>query len=197
MTVKTESEALFELFCEKQRLDWARVPTGTGRTPDYRLKFGQTMVFVEIEQIKSEDGFGSRGGVHSRTVGDRVRRKIEEARKQLQAVSHEGSPTILLIYNKVDPMQAFGTETHDFVCAMYGELTVRLKDGRIEDSFHGRNSLLQKDVNTSFSAVGHLRRSSTGAEVRIFENIYARHPLPFREVPPCIEVMRVEIENAA
>lgn len=196
MTRRTDSEALFEQFCERHRLDWAPVETGPSRTPDYRLRIKSATVFVEIEQIESEDGF-QRDGVSSRTVGAHVRRKIADARKQLQTVSRGGSPTILLIYNKIDPLQLFGTETHDFVCAMYGELTVRLKDGCLEDSFHGRNSSLRSDVNTSFSAVGHLRRSPSGAEVRVFENIYARHPLPFEELPHCIEVVRVEVENAA
>jgi len=197
VTRKTESEELFEAFCERNCLDWARVESGPpAKTPDYRLTFESVTVFVELEQIESERGLET-SGVSSRTIGAHVRRKIADARKQLQLVSRDGSPTILLIYNKVDPMQAFGTETHDFVCAMYGELTVRLKDGRKEDSFFGRNASLRRSMNTSFSAVGHLRRCSDGSKVRVFENIYARHPLPFAKLPPCIEVVRVEVENAA
>lgn len=196
VTRKTESEVLFEAFCNRHRLDWATVETGPTKTPDYRLKFGSATVVVEIKQIESEDGFET-NGVSSRTVGDHVRRKIAEARKQLQAVSRIGTPTILLVYNSVDPMQLFGTETRDFVCAMYGELTVRLKEGRLEDSFYGRNSSLRSNMNTSFSAVGHLRRCAGGSDVRIFENIYARHPLPFDKLSPYIEVVRVEVENAA
>ena len=196
MTRKTKSEVLFEEFCECHQLDWAPVETGPAKTPDYRLRFGSTTVFVEIEQIESDDGLDPTG-VSSRTVGDHVRRKIAEARKQLQTVSRGGSPTILLIYNSVDPMQLFGTETHDFICAMYGELTVRLREGRLTDSFHGRNSLLRRGINTSFSAVGHLRQGQSGPEVRIFENIYSRYPLPFEQLPPCFDVVRIEVENAA
>ena len=129
MTYKTESEALFEDFCERHCLDWAPVETGATKTSDYCLRFGSSTVFVEIKQIESEDGFKT-NGVSSRTVGAHVRRKIAEARRQLQGVSRRGSPTILLIYNSVDPIQLFGTETHDFLCAMYGELTVRLTEAR-------------------------------------------------------------------
>jgi hypothetical protein len=91
----------------------------------------------------------------------------------------------------------FGTEEHDFVSAMYGELTVRLTNGRATDSFHGLNAKIRHDANTSFSGVGHLKRVADGAEVRLFENVYAKHPLPFEFLPACIEVVRAEVEHAA
>lgn len=196
MTAKTESEALFEAFCATHRLNWAPHGTKDTPTPDYQLTFGGAIVCVEIKQIESEVGFVA-GGLQSRSVGDHVRRKITEAKAQLQAASNAGFPTILLIYNTVDPRQAFGTEAQDFTFAMYGEWTVRLQDGHIEDSFHGRNSSLRPNMNTSFSALGHLRRTASGAEVKIFENAYARHPLPYEALPECIDVVRIEIENAA
>ena len=193
---KTESEVMFEAFCAKHHLDWEAVPTGPEKTPDYRLQFGPATVLVEIEQIESLKGFNP-GGVHSRTVGSHVRHKISEARRQLQTASQAGLPAILLIHNTVDPLQTFGTEPHDFICAMYGELTVRLVNGRAHDSFHGRNAKLRHDTNTSFSGVGHLRRTADCAEVKVFENIYAEHALPFELMPPCFEVVRIEVEHAA
>ena len=196
MTRKTESEVLFEGFCSQHLLDWEPIPTGPGRTPDYKLRFKDHTVLVEIEQIESQAGFNP-GGVSSRTVGSHVRHKISEARKQLKTAYEAGLPAILLIHNTVDPMQAFGTETHDFICAMYGELTVRLIKGHSDGSFHGRNAKLRQGVNTSFSGVGHLRRIRGGADVTVFENVYADFPLPFDVLPSCIEVMRVEVEHAA
>lgn len=196
MSRKTESEALFERFCGQHRLDWTPIPAGSGKTPDYRLQFQGCTVLVEIEQIESRTGFHS-SGASSRTVGSHVRHKISEARKQLKTASEAGLPAILLIHNTVDPWQTFGTEDHDFVCAMYGELTVRLTNGRATDSFHGRNAKIRRDANTSFSGVGHLKRVGDGAEVRVFENVYATHPLPFQLLPSCIEVVRVEVEHAA
>ena len=151
---------------------------------------------VEIEQIESQGGLNP-GGVSSRTVGSHVRHKISEARKQLKTASETGLPAILLIHNTVDPLQAFGTETHDFICAMYGELTVRLTNGRSSGSFHGRNAKIRQDANTSFSGVGHLKRVADGAEVTVFENVYAKCPLPFDVLPPCIELVRIEVEHAA
>jgi hypothetical protein len=187
---------LFETFCAQQHLDFEPIPTSAERTPDYRLQLGAATVLFEIEQIESLVGFEP-DGVSSRTVGAHVRRKIADARKQVQAGSQSGLPAVLLIYNTVDSLQAFGTETHDFICAMYGELTVRLFNSRAHNTFHGRNATLRHDVNTSFSGVGHLRRTAHGAAVTIFENIYAANPLPFDAIPPCLGVVRVEVEHAA
>ncbi len=196
VTRKTESEALFERFCVQHQLIWTPIPAGPEKTPDYKLQFQDHTILVEIEQIESCAGFEP-GGVSSRTVGSHVRHKISEARGQMKAASEGGLPAILLIHNTVDPWQVFGTEDHDFVCGMYGELTVRLNNGRASDSFHGRNAKIRHDANTSFSGVGHLKRVGDGAEVKIFENVYATHPLPFQLLPACIEVVRLEVEHAA
>lgn len=195
MSQDTESEKLFAAFCEAERLEFARIPAGPGRTTDFRISVGGTHILIEIEQIESTKGIDPTG-VSSRTVGDHVRSKILDARKQVQAAAREGSPTILLIYNQVDePFQSFGTEPHDFIAAMYGEHTVRIVEGRVAESYHGRNATL-RGKNTSFSAVGHLRRTESGAEIKIYENAYAKNPLPFPSLPDCIEVVRVEVPNA-
>ncbi|MBK9595004.1 MAG: hypothetical protein IPO57_06475 [Rhodocyclales bacterium] len=137
------------------------------------------------------------GGVSSRTVGAHIRQKILDSRKQVQVGAKLGAPSILLVYNNLDPMQLFGTEQHDFIAAMYGEMTVELKDSRIVDSYHGRNSLLRDDHNTSFSAVGHLRHSATGPIVRLYENAFARNSLNIVSLPPCFEVVYVEVTQRA
>ncbi|MGE3450321.1 MAG: hypothetical protein AB7I06_02835 [Burkholderiales bacterium] len=196
VTRKTQSEALFESFCRRHLLDWSPIPTGVDKTPDYRLQFGSSTVLFEIEQIESVSGFLP-DDVSSRTVGARVRQKIADARRQMQVASKAALPAVLLIYNTVDPLQAFGTEAHDFVCAMYGELTVRLVKGKAGGSFLDRNATLRRDANTSFSGVGHLKRFGDTAEVTIFENIYAANALPFDAFPPCFEIMRIEVEHAA
>ncbi len=193
---KTESEVLFEAFCAAQFLDCAPIPTGSGKTPDYRLQLGRAAVLIEIEQIESRKGFNP-GGVHTRTVGSHVRHKINEARHQLKTASAASLPAILLIFNKIDPLQTFGTEPHDFIGAMYGDLTVRLFREKPPRSFHGRNAKLRHNANTSFSGVGHLKRLIDGAEVKIFENVYAKHPLPFDDLPSCFEIVRVEVDHAA
>lgn len=193
----TKSEDLFEDFCRLNLLNWERVPAGTSRTPDYKLLFGPHQVAVEIKQIEGTMNLDC-NGVSSRTVGSHVRQKITKARKQLQSSAHCGLPAILLVHNTVDPHQMFGTEQHDFISAMYGEITVRISksNGRVGRPYQGRNARLRHDANTSFSCVGHLRQLHHGATMTLYENVYAAHPLPFEEVPSCIEVIRIEVEHA-
>jgi hypothetical protein len=137
MTAKTESEVLFESFCDLNRIHWEPVPVAESRTPDYLLRLaGDRAIYVEIKQIDSDHSFNARRGASSRTVGSHVRQRIVDSRRQVQVAKKEGVPGVLLIYNRLDPLQLFGTEQHDFIAAMYGEMTVVLTQGRMTDSFN-------------------------------------------------------------
>lgn len=195
MTTRTQSENLFEAFCRQNSLAFERVREGASKTHDFNLQCGPVTVAVEIEQIESLKGYSPSAPSH-RVVGSHVRHKITEARGQLQAAARSGVPTILLIHNTVDPLQMFGTEQYDFICAMYGELTARVLDDSLGRPFHGRNAKLRHNANTSFSGVGHLERRGEGHKVTVYENVFAAHPLPFEHLPPSIDVVRVVVEDA-
>jgi hypothetical protein len=169
------------MFCRQRLLVCSRVEAGTEKSHDYELDLGgSTNVAVEVEQIASKRGLGDRG-LSIRNVGWHVRVKISEARNQIRAASHCGMPTVLLIYNAVDPMQLFGTEQHDFLAAMYRDLTVRIVRGVAQDPFRDRNAALQQDGNTSFSAIGRSMGRRDGVYVTLYENVFARHPLSYAE----------------
>lgn len=189
------SEFLFEQFCDANRISWVKLPTGKIPTPDYRVSVNGDTINVEIKQIESTDCSAPLENAISHSVGVHVRQKIDGARKQLQASSKAGIPCILLIYNAVDPMQLLGTEKHDFLAAMYGDMTLLIKNTVVADSFYGRNSKLRPKQNTSFSALGHLRNSHNGPTVRLFENSFARIPLNYESLPSCFEVVRIEIAD--
>ena len=194
MTVKTKAEIVFEEFCNSNNLRWEKIKEGENRTPDYKIYLGGELVFVEIKQIDKDENFGPESS--SRTEGSHIRRRIHSARKQVQVGSNEGAPSVLLVYNNLDPWQAFGTEQHDFIDAMYGERTVVFnKDiNAITDSFQGRNRSLEEEKNTSFSAVGLLHKRKDKAGVHVYENVFAKNPLDFSKIPNCIEVTRIKIE---
>jgi hypothetical protein len=195
---KTESEVLFESFCDINRIPWVRVEQGDLPTPDYVVTFpGTGQVYFEIKQIDEDPNFRALGGVSTRTVGNHVRSKIDAARAQMKVGANLGAASVLLIHNHLDPLQLFGTERHDFLTAMYGEMTVFLKNGRIADSFHGRNAKLRKDNNVSFSAVGHLQRSPFGPVIEMYENVFAQIRLDVSSVPECFGILRVEIVESA
>lgn len=191
----TSGELAFEAFCEIHGIRFKRVEEGESPTPDYEAQLNDIVAYVEIKDIVADENFVT--PVRTRTVGSHVRAKIGEAKVQLQAAAKTGVPTLLLIYNALDPLQIFGTEEHDFVHAMYGELTVSvsLTTNQVSESFFGRNKSFADNKNTSFSAVGCIRSIYGKMVVVIYENAFARNPLDFASMPDCIEVKRVQIED--
>lgn len=197
MSNLTQSEALFEHFCRLNSLEWQRVIAGPTSSPDYRLRFDDCFVAFEIKQLDNPAGF-SPFGVSTRQLGQHIRSKINEARQQLKAASQAREPGVLLIYNAADPLQMFGTEEHDFLCAMYGELTVTISPSHASDFYHGKNAKLRHNANTYFSGVGLIRRGGNQPpQVTIYENAYASTPLPFDALPECIRVLRVNVSITA
>ena len=195
MSRKTNSETLFEQFCNSNALPLSRIQEGESPSPDYCVRLGVLDVYFEIKQIDKDTEFSAVSS--SRTIGSHVRAKIKEARNQVRTAAKLGAPAVLLIYNNLDPLQRFGTEQLDFVAAMYGEPTVLLSNesGQIVDSFHGKNKALRENKNNSFSSVGVLRVEPAGTvSVHVYENIYAQVPLPYETLPSCITFNRMEVK---
>jgi hypothetical protein len=193
--VKTNGEILFENFCDSNQITWKKIEEGTVPTPDYRVLLEDQAVYVEVKQIDRDDNFSA--GLGSRIVGSHIREKIKEARSQVKAGSSTGSPSILLVYNNLDPMQMFGTSEHDFITAMYGEMTLVFNkaENRFTDSFYGRNRSFNEDRSVYFSALGFLSNIGGKIRVEIYENVFAQNPLDFSKIPSCINVTRVNLSR--
>jgi hypothetical protein len=192
MTEKTHSEILFERFLTENRIRFFAIPIGIGKTPDYSVTIANFEVIFEVKEIGGCNSWTN--GLHSRIVGEDIRKTINKAKSQLQSESARGKPTVLLIYNNYDPAQLFGTEDHDFEHAMYGEYTLRInRDTRtIIDRFHGRHASFQSKKNTSISALGRLKEQGREASLilTLYGNIHASVPLDYSCFPPCFEVTR-------
>jgi len=203
--MKTKSERLFEEFLILNGYAFEKIKEETTPRPDYRVSIAGARVVFELKELAKDKDFGvvrdpSRPHIKSftRIVGDHIRRRIEGSRKQVQFASDQGFPTVLLIYNSVDPVfQLFGTEPHDFLTAMYGELTLILnrETGAASDLFNGKNQLLQEQKNTSFSALGHLCDRGGTTTVTLFENVFARIKIPYHCLPRSFEVHKFEIST--
>ena len=192
--MKTKAEILFESFCESNQILWEKIKEDMTPTPDYRVIFDDHVVYIEVKQLDKDDNFSAASS--SRTVGSHIREKIKAARNQVRAFSSTGFPSILLVYNNLDKMQIFGTEEHDFITAMYGEMTLVFNkaENKFTDSFYGRNRSFSEDKSVYFSAVGFLSNIGGTVKVQIYENAFAKNPLDFSKIPICIEVTRVELE---
>jgi hypothetical protein len=194
MSIPTAGESAFEAFCSANLIPFRKIKEEGASTPDYEIVLAGTVVYAEIKDIQEDENFGT--PVKTRIVGSHVRAKIGEAKPQLQPPARVGSPTILLIYNALDPYQTFGTEEHDFLAAMYGELTVsiNLDTKQVSDSYHGRNRSLAPNKNTSFSAVGAIYTRGGKLSVVLYENVFAKNPLSYSSLPACFVARRVQME---
>ena len=205
MSVNTKSEQVFELFCVTNEVAFEKIQESTSSRPDYLLHLDDLDLIFEVKELDEDKNFGvvtdparPHLKTNSRTLGDHVRRRIEAARKQIQYGTKLGIPSILLLYNTLDPVfQSFGTEDIDFTTAMYGEYTMLLnrQTGQNSELFNGRNQLLQENKNTSFSAVGRLCDRGGKARITLFENIFAKLKLPYQQLPRCFEVKRAELST--
>lgn len=203
VSVRTSSEEAFESFLADNNLAFERIVEENSARPDYLVEAGELRLMFEVKELAEDSNFRAIDDlsspvirVHSRIVGQHVRKKIHDARKQIQFAVRQGFPAILLLYNNLDPLHLFGTEDHDFLHGMYGELTLLIskRTGQVEgEPFYGRNQSVSALKNTSFSAVGRLAPISGKMTVTLFENAFAKVRLPYEQLPPCFEVKRVEI----
>jgi hypothetical protein len=204
--MKTKSESLFEGFLATNNLPFEKIKEEENtRTPDYRVSVGSAVIIFELKELAEDENFGvvkDSAYPHikssSRTLGDHIRRRIESSKKQIQFGGKQGIPSILLIYNNIDPVfQDFGTEPMDFTAAMYGAYTILInrENRTASDWFNGKDQMLQESKNTSFSAVGHLCDRDGRTTVTLYENVFARVKVPYGQLPACFDVRRIDVST--
>jgi hypothetical protein len=191
--MSTKSEELFEAFLTANGIAFSRieeVKEAGAKRPDYLVELDGASMIFEVKQLGDDDAAAQAQltGAWSSTPGNALRRLITRSKKQIQFGANQGFASILLVYNNTDPVfQSRGTDAFDFRTAMYGELTMLIdkQANASSEFFHGRKSGLQEDKNTSFSAVGHLCHRGGTTTVTLWENAYAKLPLPFDRLPSC------------
>jgi hypothetical protein len=192
---KTTSETLLEQFLTDHLLPFERIPVADSPRPDYAVGDGTPWgpIIFEVKELTEDDNFGQGDcKLSSRTVGDHIRSKINESRRQIQFGAEQGIPSVLLIYNALDPFHRFGTEPHDFRAAMHGDWTLLfgVESRKILAEGYGRNSSFREGHNTSFAALGHLVPVQRGIiMVRLFLNEHAKVPMP-DGLPSCFEIIQ-------
>ena len=95
---KTESEILFEIFCDAVHIPYVRIPCGAGKTPDYDITPGGNKIVAEVKQIEpgDDDERLLSAGASWSDQGRRVRQKIDAAKRQLKARSGGRFPALSL-----------------------------------------------------------------------------------------------------
>lgn len=128
------SETLFEELCTTHGIPCERVPTATGRTPDFAITLRYLRVICEVKQI--DPNFEDLQEIQNvrlaqatgRFVPNRLRAKLKNVSSPLKAASVAGSPTMLVIYDNT-PFKVY-TDHFDVVQAMFGAHTVAISTGR-------------------------------------------------------------------
>ena len=190
----TISEQLFERYCHVGVIPFRRLPTGDTQTPDYEIVLCGTSVIIEIKELTPNDE--ERRAIqelqenHSTnygwTVGNRVRYKIDSAKRQLERLAGK-FPGVLLLYD-ARPAPFHGVEPVDIMGAMYGcesiDIHVPDKPGEpVLFGMHrfGKGKKLRHDCHTYISAIGALWERHVDGHLHIdfFNNIHGSQPLPF------------------
>lgn len=195
---------MFENFLAANNLPFEKIKETTASTPDYLVSLRSSKIAFEVKELTEDENFsvddlknpGSKS--HSRILGDHVRRRIEGSKKQVQYGAKQGIPSVLLIYNNLDPVfQMFGTEPLDFTAAMYGAYTILInkQTGASDDWFNGKGQMLQAEKNTSFSGVGHICDRGGITTVTLYENIFAKVKLPVGQLSHCFDVQKIEVST--
>ena len=195
--VKTKSEETFEMFLTENNLEFEKIKEEGTPRPDYLVKIGDFNLVFEIKELYEDENFKTKPfALSSRKVGSHIRKKIHYSRKQIKFAAKQGIPSVLLIYNNIDPLHLFGTENHDFIYAMYGDYTLVFdkSNGKITNCFYGKNQSFSEIKNTSFSAVGRLTPSAGKMKVTLFENVFSKVKIQYDKLPACFNVVNIRIE---
>ena len=190
--MKTESEKLFEDFCEENSIDYEKIAEGNCRSPDYLLSIHGLKIVTEVKQLdpNKEDqanyekfkkkGFVVWGG----EPGIRARKKIKGASKQISSLAKGRYSGLLVLYNTV-PLQDLLLDPYEIKVAMYGFDTIVIAKPRSFDEKpyelarkSGPKKKCTENHNTSISAIGVLTKESKKLNLCIYHNCHAAIPIP-------------------
>ena len=191
----TISEEQFERFCKSGNLPFVRLEPDGQKTPDYEVVLGEQQAIFEIKELtpNEEDMQALRdmeekhsASWGSNKVGNRIRYKIDDAKRQLERLAGGKFPGVVLLYDARPPLIR-GIYSYEIEVAMYGFETIDLHvPDRIGEPVtfgkhrFGKGKKLRHDCHSFISAVGVLRESNPDGTLHmdLYHNIYADKPLP-------------------
>ena len=188
----TQSEELFEQFCNETGIDCRKIEEGDEKSPDFELKFGDITVIAEVKEfdrneaekasdkLLEERGYGEALG---NTPGDRIRKKINSASPQIKKRTKGINPGIIVLFDQ--GLVAGHIDPYNIRVAMYGLEQVHISvphDPSVKPHStgmsYGPKRKMTETANTSISAIGAL--FAAGPEelkFSLYHNKYASVPL--------------------
>jgi len=193
-----ESEIKFEQFCVGQGIPFERITTGSFTTPDYDIYVHGQKIVVEVkefetneddkkvlQEIQTQSHISS--GIHR--VGDRIRYKIDNAKRQVENRAKGCFPSLLVLYD-TRPYPIRGISPYEIIAAMYGWETIDLHISKkvgepIKFGLHhfGKGKKFREGVHTYISGLAVLSESKNNSlRLDIYVNDFADKPLPFENL---------------
>ncbi len=188
----TESETVFENYCLTLDIVCKEIPTEkNAKTPDYELTINNQKIIAEVKGIelnpdekKSEELIAKTrvGNVISNTPGDRVRKKINDSRKQIKAKTNGIYPGLLVLYDS--GLSYNHLDSYNIRAAMCGleQLHISVPYNPNNPPFpaaksFGSNQKFTENDNTSISGIGVLWKDHSDIKLDIYHNKFAKIPL--------------------
>ncbi|MBI5665223.1 MAG: hypothetical protein HZC49_09120 [Nitrospirae bacterium] len=194
----TESEIKFEQFCSSCNIFFDRITTGDSVTPDYHILVNGKKIVVEIKELdvneaekKVLQNMETERTVvwGSNHVGDRIRYKVNDAKRQLESSAKDICPSMLIIYDK-RPYPIGGIFQYEILVAMYGCETIELHvpqspDKAVTFGKHrfGKGKKFRVGVHSYISGLAVLyHNTSNNFRLDVYVNEFADKPLPYEEL---------------
>ena len=189
--MKTVSEGFFEFFCQQKGIRWKRVAEEDTPTADYDIYVPRRKVVVEVKEItpnkeerQAEKELAEKSFViGSLTPGQRVRKKISEADRQIKYRTRRRYPGLVVLFDR--GFVAGHLDSYQIRVAMYGFETLQIavpRDQQVRPytvgAKYGKKRKMTPNHNTSISAIGALHSlGPRSIELTVYHNAYASVPL--------------------
>jgi len=194
MSNKTESEKIFEAFCNLNQITCEEiVASSIQQSPDYKIQLLGQDIIVEIKQFDPNDeeketirkrqqgeslAFGT-------IPGDRIRGAIHTSNKQFKRRFDGKTPSLLVVYDNVMPPSTSHTRGYCVMVAMKGFDKVEVllsKDPKktpiFGETVSGSNREMRLDANTTISAIAVLLlHGDDSIGLNVYHNQFAKIPV--------------------
>jgi len=194
----SDAERLFPELCHSLGLTVQKVPEQVTKTPDFKVTAPSGAFYAEVKDLKPNpdekrllEKFRETKSISfSLKLGHRAWGMIDEARYQLRAVSDQGLPAVIVLYDNIrlDDGTRFcepgPLSAEHITAAMFGKWVVDLKidksTGEVLTSNDrcGQNESFTKDIKTYVSAVMVLSDYFESLTATLYHNPFTSVPLP-------------------
>jgi hypothetical protein len=188
----TPGEKVFVSFCKANGIHLKKIHEGKGQKPDYEIFVGKQQIMVEVKDFvlnpeEKQAYFALEDGAIaalSSSPGDRVRSKIDKARRKFKNSREAGQPALIVLFD-ARPVPFNTVEPYDIKVAMHGfetlVLTVPPPGGdspRLTGKMFGKDRKFSAQTNTYISGIGLINKNCSGDyELHVYHNVYADFPI--------------------